>query len=74
MKSIGVLNYSIDGINSTSLTIPSGYTSGGTISLTDDIQNEVDIQEDLIKTISTVLESKAAGLAEITVTDLRYSA
>jgi hypothetical protein len=33
------INYSIDGINTQSVDIPTGYTSGGKVSLTDDIEN-----------------------------------
>ena len=34
----GAVSATIDGLNSTSVTIPAGYTSGGTVSLTDDIE------------------------------------
>lgn len=38
MPNNGATGGSIDGLTSTSLTIPAGYTSGGTVSLTDDIE------------------------------------
>ena len=39
MANNGAMNKSIDGLNATSVTIPAGYTTGGTVSLTDDIEN-----------------------------------
>lgn len=39
MPNNGNTSNSIDGLSVTSVTIPSGYTSGGTVSLTDDIEN-----------------------------------
>lgn len=39
MPNNGAVNKTIDGLTTTSATIPSGYTSGGTVSLTDDIEN-----------------------------------
>lgn len=38
MPNNGAVNGSIDGLTMTSLTIPAGYTSGGTVSLSDDIE------------------------------------
>lgn len=38
MPNNGAIAATIDGLNVTSYTIPSGYTSGGTVSLTDDIE------------------------------------
>lgn len=38
MPNNGVVNKTIDGLTTTSTTIPAGYTSGGTVSLTDDIE------------------------------------
>lgn len=39
MPNNGAVGGNIDGLTSTSLTIPAGYTSGGTVSLTDDIES-----------------------------------
>ena len=39
MANNGTLTETIDGLTTTSVTIPKGYTNGGTISLTDDIEN-----------------------------------
>ena len=38
MKSNGAINETIDGLTKTSVTIPAGYTTGGTVSLTSDIE------------------------------------
>lgn len=38
MANNGAMNKSIDGLTATSVTIPAGYTSGGTVSLTTDIE------------------------------------
>lgn len=35
----GAMNKTIDGLTTTSVGIPAGYTTGGTVSLTDDIEN-----------------------------------
>lgn len=39
MANNGATNGSIDGLTTSSVTIPAGYTSGGTVSLTNDIEN-----------------------------------
>ena len=39
MPNNGATGGSIDGLTATSLTIPAGYTTGGTVSLTDDIES-----------------------------------
>lgn len=39
MPNNGVISKTIDGLLSTSVDIPSGYTTGGTVSLTNDIEN-----------------------------------
>ena len=39
MVNNGAMNKSIDGLTNTSVTIPSGYTSGGTVSMTTDIES-----------------------------------
>ena len=38
MPNIGATGGSIDGLTTTSVSIPAGYTSGGTVSLTNDIE------------------------------------
>ena len=38
MPNNGAINKTIDGLTATSVTIAAGYTSGGTVSLTDDIE------------------------------------
>lgn len=35
----GAINETMDGLTTTSVAIPAGYTTGGTVSLTDDIEN-----------------------------------
>lgn len=39
MANNGAISGSIDGLSTTTYAIPAGYTSGGTVSLTDDIEN-----------------------------------
>ncbi len=39
MANNGAMNKSIDGLTTTTATIPAGYTSGGEVELTDDIEN-----------------------------------
>jgi hypothetical protein len=39
MPNNGAMNKSIDGLTTTSVDVPAGYTSGGTVALTDDIEN-----------------------------------
>lgn len=39
MANNGATGGSIDGLTTTSISIPTGYTTGGTVSLTDDIEN-----------------------------------
>lgn len=39
MANNGAISATIDGLTSMSYTVPAGYTSGGTVSLTDDIEN-----------------------------------
>lgn len=39
MANNGAISKTIDGLTQTSVAIPAGYTSGGTVSMTDDIEN-----------------------------------
>lgn len=39
MANNGAISKTIDGLTQTSVAVPAGYTSGGTVSLTDDIEN-----------------------------------
>ncbi len=66
MPNNGAIEETMDGIDTKSISIPKGYTSGGTVSLTDDIENIADEQADLISQIQTALEGKAAGGGGIT--------
>lgn len=43
IKNNGKMNKTIDGINQTSVTIPAGYTTGGTVSLTNDIEQALSL-------------------------------
>lgn len=56
----GVISETMDGINVKSISIPQGYTNGGTIGLDDTIENEVDDQADLINQIKTAVAQKGA--------------
>ena len=38
MNNNGEINATIDGLTVTSYSVPAGYTAGGTVSLTDDIE------------------------------------
>lgn len=51
MTNNGAISSTMDGINTKSITVPAGYTSGGTVSLDNTIDNEVNEQSDLIAQI-----------------------
>lgn len=61
MSNNGAINKTMDGINTKSITISKGYTTGGTVSLDNTIDNEVNTQGNLMSQIKTVLAGKAAG-------------
>ena len=67
MPNNGAISQTMDGINTKSISIPSGYTSGGTVSLDDTIDNEVDEQADLIAQITEAANGlpEADGVNEI---------
>lgn len=61
MPDNGVIQKTFDGITQKSVSIPEGYTDGGTVGLDDTIDNEVGVQTDLIDQIKGVLAGKTAG-------------
>jgi hypothetical protein len=61
MSNNGTISSTIDGIDVKSVTVPAGYTSGGTVSLDNTIDNEVNTQADLLAQAVAALEGKAAG-------------
>lgn len=61
MPNNGAISKTMDGIDVKTISIPAGYTSGGSVSLDSTIDDEVDEQTDLISQITTALEGKAAG-------------
>ena len=58
MTNNGTISSTMDGINTKSITIPQGYTSGGTVSLDDTIDTKVNSQADIITQIKTALSTK----------------
>ena len=56
MPNNGAISSTMDGINIKSVTVPAGYTSGGTVSLDDTIDNEVNEQADIIDQIFTAID------------------
>ena len=61
MPNNGDVSDTFDGIDVKSVTVPQGYTSGGVIGLTNDIDNEVVIQAEILAQIIAELEGKAGG-------------
>lgn len=57
MPNNGTISQTMDGINTKSITIPAGYTSGGSVSLDNTIDNEVTEQSDLIAQIKNVVNN-----------------
>lgn len=60
MPNNGAISSTMNGVDTKSVSIPAGYTSGGTVGLDDTIDNELDAQAALLEEIMTTLESKAA--------------
>ena len=61
MTNNGTISQTMDGIDTKSISIPKGYTDGGTVSLDNTIDNEVSTQNDLIEQIKVALDGKAGG-------------
>lgn len=57
MTNNGAMNKTMDGINTKSITIPSGYTSGGTVNLDDTIDDEALAQSSIIDQIISTANS-----------------
>ena len=57
MSNNGTITSTMDGINIKSVSIPEGYTSGGTVSLDNTIDNEVNDQADLIAQIKSIVDN-----------------
>lgn len=64
----GEINETMDGIEVKSVSIPAGYTTGGTVSLDGTIDGHVDDQAALIAEIAAALEGKAGFVPTGTVT------
>lgn len=60
MANNGAISSTMDGLTTKTVTVPAGYTSGGTVSLDNTIDNEVLDQADLIGQIKTALANKTA--------------
>lgn len=67
MPNNGDISLSIDGIEVKSVTVPEGYTSGGTISLDDTLDNIINEQEEIINDILTSFDQIAEEQEEILV-------
>jgi hypothetical protein len=61
MTNNGTISSTMDGIGVKKITIPAGYTSGGTVSLDNTIDNEVNTQADLLTQIQAALQGKASA-------------
>ena len=72
MPNNGAISSSMDGINIKNITIPEGYTSGGTVSLDNTIDNEVSNQYDIIAQIKNILEHKSCTGVVISDTSSAY--
>lgn len=62
MPNQGTTNLTLNGITDNSVTIPQGYHGGsGTVTLNDNIKNEVSSQKTLIQEITSIVENKASA-------------
>lgn len=61
MPNNGTLSSTIDGLETTSVSIPKGYTDGGTIALDSTIDNTADSQAAQIAEIKAMLSGKSVG-------------
>lgn len=61
MANNGSMNKTMDGLNTKSVAIPAGYTSGGTVSVDNTVNNIAIDQADLIAQIQTALNGKASA-------------
>ena len=57
MPNNGSITRTMDGVNTKSVSIPAGYTSGGSVSLDSTIDNEVDEQASLIAQIMSAVDN-----------------
>lgn len=62
MDNKGNVSLTLNGITDNSVTIPQGYHGGsGTVTLNDNIKNEVSSQKTLIQEITSIVENKASA-------------
>ena len=61
MTNNGAISSTMDGIDTKSITVPAGYTTGGTISLDSTIDDTAAAQAVKIAEIEALLEGKSAG-------------
>lgn len=62
MDNKGNVSLTLNGITDNSVTIPQGYHGGsGTVTLNDNIKNEVNSQKTLIQEITSIVENKASA-------------
>lgn len=61
MPNNGSTSKTIDGLETKTVSIPLGYTSGGTVTVDDTVDNIADEQADLLSQIQVALEGKAGG-------------
>ena len=57
MANNGTMNKTFDGVNTKSVSIPAGYTTGGTVALDSTIDTEVNEQSGLISQIQSIVDT-----------------